>query len=308
MIGDSLEFSLRNDILGYVKRDLTGDIGTKLPVIPKKCPFCGEPTIYSKTEVFLLCSNNECEGRTVEMINQYTSTMKMKGIEVSTIKILFEAGIVRSIKDLYDIESHKKKIVKLAGFGELSYNNLVETIFSRSTPESYPYDYEILASVGIEGIGITLAKEIAGKFDIEDELLNCENSKLLHMQLKKIEGFADIRANNLINGIDDNFDLLQFLYTEAYPNYKRFADQVASVKRDDVSYTIVVTGELEGISRPEFEAKMKLRGHKVVGSVSSKTSFLITNDPTTGTAKNQKASSLGIPILTQAQFMKKIGD
>lgn len=302
-IGDTLEFSLRNEILGYVVRDLTGIIGKKKPEIPSHCPFCGEPVSYSASEVFLKCTNSECRGIVVEQINQFTSTMKMKGIEVSTISALYDVGLLRKIEDLYSLKNHKSKIVKMDGFGELSYQALMETVTSRDSGELF--DYEILASVGIEGIGLTLAKEICKKFDIQEILEG--DPTMIAMQMKNIDGFADIRIKNFLDGIDSKFDLLEFLFNDAYDSkYKPFVEEAKKFKVDSQSFTVVVTGELTGMSRPQFERMLQERGHKVVGSVSKKTNYLVTNDTASGTVKNAKAKELGIPILNQADFMKML--
>jgi len=314
-IGEIVEFSLENDVLGYIeKADIEQDeqqLGEFVDFL-KKCPHCGGEIEINEKETFAFCSNEKCLGRIVGQAVSFVNKMGFKGIESRIVNFLFENEYVSSIPELLRLKNNKELLEELKqedGWGEKSVQALVSSLSYRDNTEIF--DYELLGSIGIEDIGEGNAKELCKNIDFfKDILTNTKyelgflDSEDLIKQICSFKGFSEIRTKHLLNGLDNihNFILLQSLFTEFYPNYIAYKDYLIKNASPVDSLIVVVTGNIPGIERPAFKALIEKFGHKMTSAVSKKTNYLLTEDQITLTEKLQKARELNIPIINAEEF------
>lgn len=331
--GTRILIQLHNDTLSYIERlDTIKDdkkAGRKPIKFIKKCPKCGEPLEIQVNEfgeeTFVYCTNPFCVGRSVGRINNFLTKMDIKGIKENTIEKLHTAGLWNTIEDLFTFDPEKG--YKIEGLGKKSIDSIV-----RSIERKKYYDYEILGSLGIRNFGIDTAKLVCNKLDLDYIIgdlmpdimkfysLNEKDFKSINKKkydsleekydayalglfeaLTDIDGIADKTADALIQGLIDNFELIIFLMRRGY---KKLSDEQIF---DDNRYTFVITGDLETCDRSVMKKILERHGHKLVGSVSGKTDYLITNSPLSGTVKIKKAKELGKPIITEKEFLELLG-
>lgn len=296
-IGTKGVIQYRNDVLSYFNK-LDVPENAKIKHIPfiTKCPVCNGEIKANKNMTFAYCSNPDCKSKSIGKITNYITQMDIKGIDSKTLTKLYEAGLLNTISDLYSVSY--RKMSKLEGFGEKSATNFIEAIASKK-----PYDYELLAGLGIKGIARKNAKELLKEFKLND-LANLSIIKEddFKTAVINIEGFSNIMASNLINGLIENNDELIKLI--GLVDFKQ-SDQRHS---NEKVLKFVITGDtIYFKDRTQFIRFVEECGHKVIGSVSKNTDYLVTNDTTTGTVKNKKAKELGIPIITDQEVAQMFG-
>ena len=299
-IGSKVLVQYRNDCLTYLE-PMEGSRLEGVDPFPfaSECPVCGGPVVITDTGAFAYCGNPLCEGKVVGRINNFFTKMDIKGIKENTIQKLYDAGIWTKIEDVFSFNVNRA--MHLEGMGESSVNKIVKAIAKKKY-----YDYEILGSLGIPSFSLATAKDLMKIISLEelmnfltyDESLrqNAFEGVVMHC-----EGIGEILAENIYEGVVKNKELIKFLMNRGY---MCIADEL---KYDDVRYTFVITGDLEHFKdRGDLKLLLERRGHKVVGSVSGKTDYLITNDPNSGTVKNRKAQELGKPIITEEQLIEML--
>lgn len=307
-VGTTGIIQYRNDVLSYFTKidseeneALSNDPKKVIPFIDK-CNVCGGKVINDG--VFAYCGNPECENKVIGRFVNHLIKMGIKGVEAQTIKKLFEGNLIVDLSDLYTVDFSKVTEDKIPeGMGRTSLDNVGKAIKEKKEI----YDYEILGSVGIDSIGITIAKKLFSNselslYDILDKVH--ENSDELYKEIIKLEGFSDIRTKQLIDGVIDRFDDIASLYNNL--EFKSIREEIAKNSSGE-QYKFVITGELKNWDREVIKVELEKLGHKVIGSVSSKTSYLVTNDTASGTVKNKKAKELGIPIINEDQLMELTG-
>jgi DNA ligase (NAD+) len=293
-IGDRITVYKANMIIPQIAENLTksGNIS-----IPKACPVCGGVTeIRALNEAeSLYCTNPKCAAKQIKSITQFVSrdALNIDGLSEMTLEKLVDMGFVKEFDDIFHLERFKEKIITMEGFGEKSYSNLIASV-EKSSKTTLP---RMLFGLGIPGIGVANAKVLAAAFDHDINALRTADKE----SLSEIEGIGDIMAEAIVaffadadnNRIVD--DLLKDLEIEK--------PEVSS-EQNLKGLTFVITGSLNNFeNRNEMKAEIEKRGGKVAGSVSSKTTALINNDATSSSSKNKSAQSLGIPIMTEDEFI-----
>jgi DNA ligase (NAD+) len=291
-VGDTIVIQYRNDVLSYISKVVTkSKTGKKLEFI-EICPFCDGDLQLNETEVFVSCENPKCKGRKLGEIEQYCINMGMKGIRYNILNALFVNDIVTKIRDLYNPELYEH-IKHLEGFGIKSAENIKNIINSNKEK----FDYEVLASLSITGINQGRSKELMKHFNL-DELIEKINNNDLE-SIKAIEGFGDILISNLFKGILKKLKLIGFL-----KKVLLIKEYKAKIINSGKSLKFVITGDLS-IPREDFVKLLEEKGHRVIGSISKNSDYLITNTPFSGTVKNKKAQELGLPIITENECKEK---
>lgn len=267
--------------------------------IPKICPICKkELTIKNDNGIEVLyCMNIECGGKLSQKINHYCSKAKgldIKGLSLMTIEKLIEWGWLNSIEDIYSLKNHKEEWIKKPGFGEKSVTNILTAIENSKTCEWNIF----ISALGIPLISIGVSKELAKIFSDYNDFR--QFIKNLNTSFVSFDGFGEEMNNALKNFDYDEADriarLLSFKEKTSKGNEQKLKDKI-----------IVITGKLNTVkNRQELTNLIEENGGKVSSSVTSKTSFLINNDITSQSSKNQKAKSLGIPIVTEENFLKNL--
>lgn len=294
-IGDTITVYKANMIIPQIADNLTGSNNI---VPPCKCPVCDHHTeIKNENGVETLnCVNENCLAKQIKRLALFVSrdAFNIDGLSEMTIEKLVGAGIVKELADLFNVDKFKEEFVVMDGFGQKSFENLVESAEKAKdvTPD------RLLYSLGIPGIGKANARLIA-KF--------CGNKwttieKLTIEELTSIDGVGDIMAQNFRKFFDNDenkkivADLLEIIRLDE--KEEKTGDKLAGM-------TFVITGSLNHYeNRDALKDEIEKSGGKVAGSVSAKTSYLINNDLLSTSGKNKKAKELGIPIIDEAQIME----
>ncbi len=297
-IGDKIKVFKANMIIPQVEENLTKSNTFKTP---SKCPVCGSKTIIKNNDGVktLFCDNPDCAIKNIKGFENFVSRncMNIEGISIATIETFIEMGFIKEYADLYKLESHKDKIVALDGFGEKSYNNLIEAINKSRETECY----RVINSLGILGIGTANAKILSKHFEDDIEKLRKADVD----ELTEIDEIGPILAKSIRDYFSDkkNTRVVDDLLDEV--NIKKIKKK-GDLKLDGM--TFVITGSLENYeNRDELVKVIEDNGGKTASSVSKNTNYLINNDINSNSSKNKKAKELGVKIISEADFEKLIG-
>ncbi len=260
--------------------------GTEEIQIPHQCPNCHSD--LQKDGVYLKCFNNNCSAIAINKLEHFAKAMDLKGLGGKIVEKLFDAGYLKELKDIYQMD--KKAIAELDGLGKKSANNLISEINSSIGTRDL---WRLIAGLGIEGVGESGAKILADNYGLGFVELNYE-------QLIAIDGFGVETASSIMQYLTDNKQILIELLSITKPvvKEKQMANKLSGKR-------IAITGTL---SRPrdyyiQFIASL---GGKFASSVSSKVDILLVGED--AGSKLQKATSLGIEIIDETEFLKRFGN
>ena len=261
------------------------------------CPKCQEELFLTETETFLYCGNENCPGVKLGKIEKFCVSTGMKGVRYKTLEKLFNEDVISDISSLYENrEELLEKIQNVESFHERSIAKFITTI--DSIKEGI-YDYIILGSLGIEGVGKSRFKDICAKYTIDELADSYEDDELVN-DIKAMKGFSEILAKR----IDENFMDVYTMYDtlKEHIKVKEYKDDVVVLDQPEV---FVITGNITGLGRSEVKQMLEAKGHKVTGSVTKNTTYLVTNDPSSGTVKIKKAIELGVPVIDETVLFSK---
>lgn len=297
-VGDTIQVYKANMIIPQISENLTRS--GKMD-IPENCPVCGQPTkIHNENDVkALYCENPDCLAKKIKSLTHFVSrdAMNIEGLSEATIDKLLAKGLIHELADLFYVEKYKDIITKMEGFGEKSYQNLVKSIEKARhvSPAKFLY------SLGILNIGLSNAKLISKEFNHDFDRIR----SAVKEELMSIPGIGDIIADSFIEFFQDERnqsivdDLLKVVLFEK--------QETSSENQALAGKTFVITGSVEHFTnRNEVKEVIEQNGGKVTGTVTAKTDYLINNDILSNSSKNKKAKELGIPIITEEEFVKMI--
>ncbi len=297
-IGDHITVYKANMIIPQIAENLTQS-GTL--IIPDTCPVCGgKAKIVSTdgTEV-LKCLNPDCQAKHIKRFAHFASrdAMNVEGLSESTLEKLIQLGLVHEFSDVFRLDRHRSEIVSLEGFGEKSYENLIAaTEKARSVKLS-----KLIYSLGIPGVGLSTAQMICKALDYDPQAVLNASAE----EIGEIYGIGPAIAESFTAYFQDEQNRRQ---------YENLLQEVQLIPEGGAQAlplegkTFVITGSLTTYdNRSQLRDLIVSLGGKVSGSVSKKTDYLINNDSTSSSAKNKKASELGIPIITEAEFNEMAG-
>lgn len=298
-IGDTIKVYKANMIIPQIAENITKSGNYE---IPANCPVCGGETEVRtiRDGKALYCTNPNCSAQRIRSLSHFVSrdAMNIEGFSEETIKKFVEKGFISDYTDIYNIEKFAEEIKNIDGFGEKSYNNLIKSIENSKKPELPNFIY----ALGINHVGLSNAKLLCKN-------INYDINKLFTIsqeELVKIDGFGDIIAHSICSYFGDckNKELIYKML-----DIISFAEVEVSYESENMNVkekTFVITGDLnEFKNRKELQLKIEALGGKVTGSVTKKTNYLINNDILSESSKNKKAKELGIPIITEEQFIKE---
>lgn len=296
-IGDRITVYKANMIIPQIAENLTGSDTVR---IPELCPVCGGPTKVSQINDVqsLYCTNEECEAKRIKSFTLFVSrnAMNIDGLSEATLEKFIAKGYIHEFADIFHLEPYREEIVEMEGFGEKSYQNLINSI-EKARKTTLP---RLVFSLGIGNIGLANAKMICGHYhnNVDDMLA------------------ADVEDLSAIDGVGEVIATGFYEYFQKKENKNRWENLLKEVEiekeePDEGSQTLtgmafVITGSLHSYaSRNELKEAIEKKGGKVTGSVTSKTICLINNDNTSSSSKNKKAKELQIPILTEEEFIEQ---
>lgn len=297
-IGDTIKVYKANMIIPQIAENLTrsGNL-----VIPDKCPVCGrEARIRKENDVeTLYCMNPDCVAKKIKSFSLFTSrdAMNIDGLSEATLEKFIAMGFIHNFGDIFEIGKYKDQIVEMEGFGQKSFDNLMVSLEKAKETTLA----KVIYSLGITGIGLANAKVICKYFDDDIEKIRYAEEE----EISSIEGIGPVIAGSLADYFksEENNQKLDHLLSHLHLVHEETsAEQVFAGK------TFVITGSVEHFSnRSEAKEFIEARGGKVTGSVTKKTDYLINNDKTSASSKNKKAQELGIPILSEEDFLELAG-
>lgn len=297
-IGDTIRVYKANMIIPQIAENLTGSGNAP---IPHTCPACGQETVVKKENNVecLFCVNPGCPAKKIKSFGLFTSrdAMNIDGLSEATLEKFIARGFIHDFGDIFEISRYKDEIVEMEGFGQKSYDNLMESL-ERAKETTLP---RVIYSLGIANIGLANAKVICRHFD--NDLDRIRHASL--EEVSDIDTIGPVIAGNLVAYFRDEDNdhrldhLMSFLHI-----------QEDSPKQEQIfeGMNFVITGSLVHFgNRSEAKELIESLGGKVTGSVTKKTNYLINNDIQSNSSKNKKARELGIPILSEEDFRKLAG-
>lgn len=297
--GDIIKVYKANMIIPQIAENTTKS-GTIKP--PANCPVCSADTeIHDDSGVETLhCPNPECPAKKIKAFTHFVSrnALNIEGLSEATLEKFAGEGMIRDFADLFKLDKWQDKIVNMEGFGQKSFDNLIASTkkAARTTPA------RLLYALGIPNIGAANAKMIANE---------CRNNwakiqSLTEAELSAIDGIGNVMAKAYVEFFQDEEklrvvrELLEVLSLDE--TFVQIAGGALTGK------TFVITGKVFHYeNRDAVKAAIEAAGGKTASSVSAKTDYLINNDITSGSSKNKKAKELGVPIITEEEFMEMLG-
>lgn len=298
-IGDKITVYKANMIIPQIAENLTCSDNVEIPAV---CPVCGGATeIRQVNEVqSLYCTNEKCAAKRIKSFTLFVSrdAMNIDGLSEATLEKLIDMGFIHEYADLYHLDRYQDRIVELEGFGEKSYQNLIASIeASRKTILS-----RVIYGLGIANIGVANAKMLCRHFSYDLERMRSADVETL----SAIEGIGDVIASAFVDYMKDADN--QQKIDHLMPELTLEVPVVEEGSQTMQGLNFVITGSLNHFgNRSDLKDLIEDRGGKVTGSVTGKTTALINNDVTSTSSKNKKAKELGVPILSEEDFLTEYG-
>ncbi len=293
-IGDRIKVYKANMIIPQISENLTRS-GSAAP--PAVCPVCGAPTnIHDENGVrTLYCENPGCAAKQLGLFTHMAArdAMNIDGLSEATIEKLIGEGLIHSMPDFFRLKDHADRIASMDGFKEKSRDNLLAAIETARTTTLA----RLIYSLGIPNIGLANAKVICRYISDDPERI----PQLTADELMSIEGIGEVLARSFTDYFADPKNLEMYREMVTLLTFEK--EEAASNELEGKVF--VITGSVEHFAnRNELKEYIEARGGKVTGSVTAKTSYLINNDITSGSSKNKTAKELGVPIITEEDFLK----
>ena len=297
-IGDTITVYKANMIIPQIGDNLTKSGNIELP---SHCPVCDGTTeikLMTGTKV-LTCTNPNCLAKQVKRFSLFVSrdALNIEGLSEQTLLKFIGLGYIKSFADIFRLENHRDEIVELDGFGKKSYDKLSSSI----EKARHTVPTRILVALGIPGVGVTTAAQIARA---------CENkwakiSSLSYGELIAINGIGEVMARDYEAFFADEHNKSVVLDLVGELDIDESYEKAGEALSGEI---FVITGSLEHYkSRTELKKEIEAQGGKVAGSVSKNTSYLVTNNPESGSSKNKAAAELGVKIITENEIRTMLG-
>lgn len=297
-IGDTITVYKANMIIPQIAENLTrsGNL-----TIPDTCPVCGgEAKIASENGVETLnCVNPDCQAKKIKSFTLFASrdAMNIDGLSEATLEKFIQMGFIHDFGDIFEIAKHEEAIVQMEGFGQKSYDNLIDSL-KKASHTTLP---RLIYGLGIANVGLANAKVICRHFGYDPERIIHADAE----EISSIEGIGPVIAGAFTEYFADETNLRNLEHLLSHLTFEE-------VKTEDGSALsgkqFVITGSVEHFdNRSRLKEYIEARGGKVTGSVTAKTHYLINNDTASASSKNKKAKELGIPILSEEDFLRLAG-
>ena len=297
-IGDTITVYKANMIIPQIGDNLTKSGNIELP---SHCPVCDGTTeikLMTGTKV-LTCTNPNCLAKQVKRFSLFVSrdALNIEGLSEQTLLKFIGLGYIKSFADIFRLENHRDEIVELDGFGKKSYDKLSSSI----EKARHTVPARILVALGIPGVGVTTAAQIARAYENKWAKI----SSLTYDELISVSGIGEVMARDYEAFFADEHNKSVVLDLVGELDIDESYEQVGTALSGE---TFVITGSLEHYkSRTELKKEIETQGGKVAGSVSKNTSYLVTNNPESGSSKNKAAAELGVKIITEDEIRTMLG-
>ena len=295
-IGDRIKVFKANMIIPQIAENLTQSGNLEIPEV---CPVCGGKTQIKQVNDVktLYCINEDCQAKHVKSFAHFVSrdALNIDGLSEATLEKFIQHGFLKNFCDLYHLEKFRDEIIALDGFGEKSYENLLTSV-ENSRNTTLP---KFIYGLGIANVGLSNAKMIV-------QALGNDIEKIIHagrQELETIDGVGAVIADTFASYFENEknkeefYKLLQEMHIEKAQDNQN--NQILTGK------VFVITGSLEHFeNRNQLKERIEQLGGRVTGSVTGKTSYLINNDSHSTSSKNKTAAKLGVPVITENEFLE----
>ncbi len=294
-IGDTIRVYKANMIIPQIADNLTRS--SRL-AIPHTCPVCGkEARVIKENEVeALYCMNPDCEAKKIKAFTHFAGrdAMNIDGLSEATLEKFIAMGFIHDFGDIFELSAHRDAIVQMEGFGEKSFQRLMDSL-EKARHTTLP---RVLYSLGISNIGLANAKVICRHFDSDIERLRRADEE----EVSAIESIGPVIAHNLVEYFSKEENNRRFDHLLRHLDIEKEMRNEAQIF---AGMNFVITGSVEHFAnRGEVKALIESLGGKVTGSVTGKTNYLINNDTASNSSKNKKARELGVPVISEDEFLR----
>ena len=247
----------------------------------------------------LYCINPECPAKAIKTFTLFVSrdAMNIDGLSQATLEKFIGHGYLQDFGDIFELDRYREEIIQMDGFGEKSYENLWQSI----QRARHTVLWRVIYGLGILNIGLANAKMICREFDYDLDRIRHATVE----ELTGIDGIGEVIGQSLVSYFADEKNNRKVDHLMTHLELEKPEETGGSQKLSGL--TFVITGSLEHFgNRSEMKNQIEALGGKVTGSVTKKTSYLINNDAASTSSKNKKAAELGIPVISEEEFLKKI--
>lgn len=297
-IQDEIQVYKANMIIPQIAENLTRSGNVK---IPETCPVCGGATHIQKANDVetLYCTNEECQAKKLKLFTLFVSrnALNIDGLSEATLEKFIGRGFIHEFADIFELDKHREEIVEMEGFGIKSYENLMAGI-AEAQKTTQP---RLLYGLGIPNVGVANAKMICKAFQYNLGKIRSADAE----ELAAVDGIGPVIGKTVAEyfASEKNSSMLDRLL-------EKLEIEIPDIEASEQIFAgmnFVITGSVQHYSnRNELKSLIEEKGGKVTGSVTSKTTYLINNDAASSSSKNKKAKALGIPIISEEDFMKML--
>lgn len=298
-IGDNIRVFKANMIIPQIAANLTesGNIS-----VPEVCPVCGQPTRISEVNDVktLYCDNPECQAKHVKSFALLVSrdALNIDGLSEATLEKFIQKGFIKDKADIFHLDKFKDEIVAMEGFGEKSYANLIEAVEKAKDTDLV----RVLYGLGIDNIGLSTAKLIVKKLKGDPQAVLSVTAQ----ELTDIDGIGEVIAEAFVRYFADEKKKEEYIRLLGEIRLKEIEESQET--EELAGKTFVITGNVTHFAnRKELKELIERMGGKVTGSVTGNTSYLINNDSMSQSTKNKTAAKLGVPVITEEEFITLAG-
>lgn len=297
-IGDTIEVYKANMIIPQIARNITR---SGMVEIPCSCPVCGGKTeVRSQNDAkTLYCTNPVCQAKRVKAFALFVSrdALNIEGLSEATLEKFIARGFIHKYTDIFHLGRYGEEIRQMEGFGEKSYTNLIQSV-EKARVTTLP---KVVYALGIAGIGLANAKIICREMENNPDRILAVDEE----ELSQIQGVGPVMAKAFVD---------YFSSEEKRQEFQELLSELTIPKEETVKeqkltgMNFVITGSVNYFAnRNEVKELIEKLGGKVTGSVTGKTNYLINNDVTSTSSKNKKARELGVPIISEEEFIELAG-
>ena len=298
-VGDRIKVYKANMIIPQIEENLSKT--DEEVVLPETCPAC-DYGVELKSDLgveTLFCSNRLCPAKRIKSFSLFVSrdAMNIENLSEATLEKFIGMGLIKTLPDIFYLKNYRAEITSMEGFGEKSFDNLVNAVEKSKKVTVAKFIY----ALGISGIGVANGRLIARHFDNNWEKIQNASAE----ELMQIDGIGEVVANAFVDFLHDDENKKS---VEKLLDIVEFDVEPQGLTDGDLrGKTFVITGNVHIYkNRNELKSAIEANGGKVTGSVSSNTDFLINNDIDSASSKNKKAKELGIPIISEDEFARMI--
>ncbi|ADL05844.1 NAD-dependent DNA ligase LigA [Lacrimispora saccharolytica] len=294
--GDEITVYKANMIIPQIAGNLTR---SKKIRIPDQCPVCGGSTEIRRVNDVksLYCTNPDCQAKRLKGFSLFVSrdALNIDGLSEATLEKFIGAGYIREFADIFHLEQHEEAITQMEGFGRKSYDNLIQAV-KKASHTTLP---RLIYGLGIAGIGLANAKMLCQEFKSDFGKMR----KAEEEELTAVPGIGKVLADAWITYFKEekNNRMVDRLLSEVT------IQGDGEVRSGGIfeGMVFVMTGSVNHYeNRKALQEDIEAHGGKAAGSVTSRTTYLINNDTTSNSSKNKKAKELGVPIISEEDFIK----